>query len=420
MWNWRPKGLLVAGLIVLGLIPTLRAAWAQADAFTVSGVAVDATAESAAAARDAALAQGHVRAMRLLIERLVLQEDVRRVPLLDSSRVIDLVRDFSIEDERASDVRYLADLTFRFRPSAIRDFLRRSDVRFAETSSKPVLILPIFGQGGEVGLWQENNPWLQVWIARASGENLVPLVAPLGDLADIASIDAAQALAGNDLRLGDIARRYGATDVLITQAVLQGDPLEGEAPLQVSTRRAGGWQEQRQVVNSFRQQPGEDLDDFLARAADRIAEQVQDFWKRSNLLSFDFPRDMAVFVPFGSFADWLEVKRRLKGVASVTGSRLEYLTRQFAIMNLVVVGDDQQVALALAQRDLKLSTGPSSSWRLSLVATPPPAPVLPPATGSLGTVPPALPAAEAMESTAPIPPASETGEPPSGSLPVTE
>jgi hypothetical protein len=161
MWNMRARAVLIAGLLIvalgLALVPVGPAA-AQDDVFAVGGVEVDATAGNAAEAREAAIAQGHVLAMGRLMERLVLQADLSRVPILRSGELVNMVRDFSVAEERSSEVRYLADLTFRFKPVEVRSFLRRNKIRFAETRSKPVLVLPLYSDGGEIGLWREPIP----------------------------------------------------------------------------------------------------------------------------------------------------------------------------------------------------------------------------------------------------------------------
>ncbi len=378
MWNMCARAVLIAGLLIVGLglalVPAGPAA-AQDDVFAVGGVEVDATAGNAAEAREAAIAQGHVLAMRKLMERLVLQADLSRVPILRSGELVNMVRDFSVAEERSSEVRYLADLTFRFKPTEVRSFLRRNKIRFAETRSKPVLVLPLYSDGGEIGLWQEPNPWLQTWIARPPDDGLVPLVAPLGDLDDIATINEQQALSADAIALDEIARRYGADDVLITQVELESRTPAGEVPLRVTLRRARQIQMEPAVVNAFRQQTGEDLNAALRRAMARVVEEVQESWKRSNQLSYEQQRSVSALALYGSFTDWIEIQRRLSAAASVTSSRIEYLTRSFAILDLRVIGTDEQIASTLAQKDITLTTDGSAGWRMRLTRS----------SGGLGT-----------------------------------
>lgn len=357
--------------LLIGLFSVVLGAWpvaAQqhaAEVFTVRDVAVDVTAKTAAAAREAAHAQGHVDAMRRLLTRLLPVAQVSEVPELSAAQVAELVKDFEVADERTSDVRYLASLTFRFNPQGVRGFLRAQGFAHAETQSKPVLVLPVFGPAEQARLWADSNPWWHAWAIRDLDDGLVPLIVPLGDLADISAVTPEQALAGDLERLEALTRRYGAEDVLITQAVLQGEPEIGLASIQVGTSRIGRRQ-QSTIIDNVQQQPGEDLPDLFARAAAAVATEIQESWKLQNLLRPGSQRRITVTVPLKTLADWLEIKRRLNGVAGVQRSEVSLLSRRETEVDIDFVGDERQLALAMAQSDLSLTYEEASGWRLQL------------------------------------------------------
>ena len=183
---------------------------ADVAVYQVSGIPVDVTAETATSAREAALAEGHREAYRRLMARLVLEDDAAYVPSLSQPEIAQLIQDFSVSGEKTSAVRYLADLTFRFKPEAVRDLFRANRLRFTETRSKPLLVLPIYlSERGEVLLWEEDNIWAFAWAERDLTEELVPILVPLGDLGDVAAIDVQRAVAGDSDAMSDIALRYG-------------------------------------------------------------------------------------------------------------------------------------------------------------------------------------------------------------------
>lgn len=333
--------------------------------FTVRGIEVDVTAATAAEARETALAEGHVLAMQKLLARLLPREDVIRIQPFKPPQVVPYVKDFEVAEERTSDVRYLASLTFRFKPDPVRGLLRDAGLVHAETISKPVVVLPVYGPEGEARLWDETNPWWQVWAPRRPEDWLVPLIVPLGDLGDITAIDAAQALAGDAERLSAIAQRYGADDVLITQAVLSGDPMAFQATLQVGTSRLGA-QTHQTIIENYTQQPGETVDVLLARAAGAVDGEVQESWKQRNLLRPGTRREILVTVPIEGLDQWLEVKQRLGTVAAVQRSELSTISRTRTEVQITFVGEEQQLVLAMAQSDLVLSLNPVSGWQLEL------------------------------------------------------
>ena len=412
MWIRRTSAALFLGSLVIGfgLGPIAQDAHANSHVFTVSGVAVDVTAETAAAARKTAHAEGHVKAMAKLMVRLLTRNELGLIRELKPAEILAYVQDFSVANERTSDVRYLAELTFRFRPEPIRELLRASGLQHAETISKPVVVLPIFGIEGEAVLWDESNPWWSAWAARPPGGWLVPLIVPLGDLGDLTAVDAARALNGEVEALGAIARRYGAEDVLITQSVLLGDPVLGQATLQVGTVRLGGFAQQT-TIDNYAQPAGGTVQDLLALAADAIGADVQEAWKQRNLLRPGSQREFAVTVPVTQLADLIEVKRRLIGVAAVRGAKVTALSRNKAELAITFVGAEEQLVLAMAQSDLELTLFPGIGWELRLRGSAPPqpapTPVSAPAPGPASAVVPAVGDTAADAINAPSIPAAE-------------
>src|SRR5258708_10237993 len=156
-------------MALLALILSLAAApgWAQAvrdsGTFTVRNVAVDRTASTAAAAREAALVDGQRTALRRLFERLVPRSEYRRLPNLPDSRISDVVENFEVQSERTSAVRYIASLTYRFRGDDVRNLLRNANIPFAETYAKPYLVLPVLRDHGGALLWDDRNPARAAW-----------------------------------------------------------------------------------------------------------------------------------------------------------------------------------------------------------------------------------------------------------------
>jgi hypothetical protein len=350
----------VAGVFatVLGC-GTVRAA----DVFQVAGVAVDVTAETAAAAREQALREGEVQAFRRLLERLTLRIDHGHLPKLRLDEIEGYVKDFSIDQEKTSPVRYLARLNVRFKAENVRRLLIEYGLPFAETPSKPVLVLPVYQATAALLLWDDPNPWFESWKSLPPADGLVPLVLPLGDLADIAAIGAEQAIDGDVQRLAAVGRRYGVGDTLVARAILGIDPGRGTPRIEVFVTRYGSGLDQQTSVNSFAADGGESREALLRRAAGEVARQVEDAWKEATVLQFDETAVLAVTVPVDGLGAWLRVRRRLAAVATVRRVDLVLLSRDEVRINLHYIGEPEQLILALEQTDLVLYEE-SGSWIL--------------------------------------------------------
>jgi hypothetical protein len=329
-----------------------------ADVFTVGPVPVDATGKSAAEAREQARTDGQRRAFSALIERLTLASDRARVPRVDAAALNNLVQDFAVANERSSAVRYLADLTFRFRADPLRRLLRGAGVPFAETQSKPVVVLPVLVGEGTPVLWDSPNPWRDAWANRRTQGGLVPFIVPTGDLADLAAVDAPQAIAGDRAAFDKIAQLHGNGEVLVSEA-----RARGESVFETITTRYGAGGGPQGLAQTWRANPGESEADLLARAVEGVAASVEEVWKQENLLRFGQEAKLAVSVPVQSIEDWVGVRERLSGVAAIQRADVVGLNRSEARLELSYIGDPAQLKLALAQRDLVLEEG-SPSWTL--------------------------------------------------------
>jgi hypothetical protein len=358
------------GGAIAGITPAQAA---DPEVFTVRAVAVDATAGAADQARDEALAAGQMTALNRLMARLILKSDIAKLPSFGADAVRDLVKDFEVANEKTSAVRYLASLTVRFKPEAVRGLLRQHGVGFAETRSKPLLVLPVFEIIGALSLWDAPNPWRQAWKQVPPSDGLVPLVQAKGDLKDIAVIGAEQAVQGDNQRLAAMTKRYGAADVLIARAGMRypdNPPAEGAQGqwLQISLSRFGTASLEQTRIEAFYLQPGESNDALFVRAAHAIADQIEENWKRNNRLRFDTGDELTVEVPLRSLAEWLKIKEKLETVAFIRRSDLIYLTPKTAWLRLNFIGDEEQLRLALIQSDLSLQRG-ATSLMLLLGAT---------------------------------------------------
>ena len=333
-----------------------------ADAFTIEHVEVDATADSAAAARERAIASGQQIAFNRLLDRLTLHDQRTGLPQPSAAEIGDLVRDFAVEDEKASAVRYLASLSVRFRPDEIRALLRNAGVPFAETMSKPIVVVPLFRSNAGMALWDGTNPWLHGW-QNIRPDGLVPFVTPLGDLDDTVALDAAKAQAGNAEGLSTLAWRYQAGSVIVATA--EPRQQDGRAlTVQLTTARynADGSRDGAPATRTITVE-GNDADAQWRNAAAGMAEGIEDAWKRANLIRFDAEHSLVTTVPLSALGDLLEVRQRLAGVSFLRSYDVLYLARDTAQFRLNFFGDERQLSIALAQNDLTLEQD-ATGWVL--------------------------------------------------------
>ncbi len=352
-------------MLLLGALCALSApaaAQSRFDVFTIAPVRVDVTAASASTARDQALIEGERRALQMLIERLTLAAGRSRLPQPNSAQLSDLVQGFEVANERRSGVRYIADYTFHFRPDSVRQLLGQAGIAFAETPSKPLVVLAVLLDGDRAALWDDPNPWRDAWARAKLPPGLVPLVIPLGEIADVAAIDTDAALHGDDARLRSLSQRYDGDDVLVTAATVSQSATRSLDV--VTSRYTPGNPASRQTwSNSVTANPTESDTAMMTRALADTMARVEEAWKVANILDLRQSGTLTVRVAAGSLRDWIVVRDRLTGIPAVRSSQLMSIDRGGARVEIRYVGDPAQLRLALAQRDLELS-GNDPDWVL--------------------------------------------------------
>jgi hypothetical protein len=359
------RGFLLAMAGFLLTLPAL-AQTRSGPVFTVSNVAVDATSQSAVQARDIARADGERRAFRMLMERLTLKQDWNRLPKVTDADLFGLVQDFEVTSERSSTVRYLATLTYRFRPEPVRRLLQNRGIAFTETRSKPLVVVPVLSAGNRAVLWDDPNPWRAAWTRQPLGEGLVPMQVPTGDLAALQAADAQQALKGDKEALAELGRRYDNGDVLVTQAALSGSG--DQRVLQLTTARYSDGYSDQNWVSTIKSDPKESDEDFFARAVGVVLDDVSEAWKKATLQRSGDEATLIALVPMTNLKDWVVVRDRLQSVPAIQRAVLLSLSQEGARIEIHYVGDPQQLQLVLSQRDLALAQG-DADWTLSAKGT---------------------------------------------------
>ena len=333
------------------------------DIFTVKAVQIDETAESAAAARAIALVAGQKEAWRRLLERLVPRNALGAAPAGTPDLFSNIVGGISVDSEKTSSVRYLADLTVRFKPDAVRRLFRDGGLRWAETASKPLVVLPVYRAQGTVQLWDITNLWHKAWQELPDSDALFRLVVPDGQPADLADISPDQALAGDSARIAAIARRYAADGALVAAATLMAGEGASPGSLEVTVSRFGPGGDERTSVSSYAKSAETPLPSLLKSAAAQLRRDFEEGWKQENLLRFGEQRELIAVAPLSGLPALIRLKALLGSVAEIRAVEVLSISRDQTKIRLLYLGDPSQLVLALAQKDLALTRG-AVEWQL--------------------------------------------------------
>jgi hypothetical protein len=370
----------VVALIVVAILATAAAAQ-ETDPFSAK-VTVDATADSAAKARDIARADGQRRALNIIAEHLAAGGAPPKVPKLDDKAITDLVANFEVSNEKMSAVHYSAEYIFHFRPGETRKLLGNPGpaanakpgdatanpaggavAAAASPPAKATLVVPLYQADGPVRLWEEPNPWREAWDQHPPATGALHLVVPLGDAGDVAAIDADKARAGDAAAITAIARHNGADEVLVPQASLQG-PADKPTGIDLNVRRYRGGQLVDTHTETLVAKPGEGGDALLTRAVAAIGAGVAGGWKKEAGPRLEQEGSLTAVLPISGLEDWVTARDRIAAMPVVKKVNLVALSLQEATIEISYTGSVDQLKTALSSLGLTLERG-DAAWRLT-------------------------------------------------------
>ena len=351
-----------ARALALSLILACGTARGEA-VFTVAHVPIDAEAASSAEARELAIAAGQRDALEILLRRLTVEGASLPAPAEDS--VAAMVAGFEIDRELVSTTRYRASLTVDFDPAEVRRLLRESGVAYAETVSKPVLVVAVQRDPGGILLWEDGNRWRRAWEERPPHGGLVPILLPLGDIIDLGAVDAKRALASDAEALGALGRLYGTSAVARSPASRA--PLPSQSPPRPlkphggrrrrgigrrpgSRSRSAGSLPETNLPSPLIGRTGESERALLERGTDRVVALLEDAWKAANLIRYDDH-----VLGDRSIASLGAVHPAFAALAMVAAVEIDSLSLREGRLTLRYHGSADQLRLALDQSDLALT-----------------------------------------------------------------
>ena len=332
------------------------------DVYTVTDIPVDVTAATTTAAREQAFLEGQRTGLTQLGEQLGIPAFDLTVQRLSDEDIEQLVRSFSVSNERTLPGRYIADMTFVYEPEAMRALLREGRVNTAQSvDNSRVVIIPVFdgGQGSGPRLWDPPNPWFDAWLNfDPTGRNTEILV-PYGDLLDVSDLSVEAAVAADTTALASLVSRYGAGRSVVAVATPEGNSLSVSlsavslsslqaidtvvAPLSAGRLDSGAMQQAvRQVADR--------IDTGLFLAGLPPGQEPTRFSTGGNASS------LTVSVPINVPSDWYQISQTLSQLPIIVGETLLSLGPREAILRIEHLGSEDQLRAALEERTLSLQS----------------------------------------------------------------
>ena len=342
--------------LVLNLIVVIAAALASSqfaaadDPFTVSGIKVDATAQSAVEAQTRAINSGRAKAWQTLYRRLTKQKDWGRQPPLDDATLQRLVRSYQARDQRSSTTRFVANMTYVFNAGAVRRILQQASLAYSDVTARPIMVIPL-APG-----WSPQTPWTHAWKDPRFAHGAVQLVLPLADNIDEPALASLHFESATWQDVEPMASRVHSAEVYLVLVIPQ------RAQMIVKIRRlaaSAGAAIPDTVVPVTPKTPAAKA---FGEVADAAANAIIDSWKSRSAIDFAKRSRLVASMHVETLADWTETLQKLGTVSTVSDVNVVAMDIGEARVAISYAGSTDQLNEQLTHAGLALSNENGGWW----------------------------------------------------------
>ncbi len=320
--------------------------------YDVAKLSVDVTAQDAVAARDMGMADAQMRAVTIVLQRLVPLGAQEQLPELTTEQAEGMVNGVSIRKEQNSTTRYIAALDVSVNEQAVKRLLQEQSIPYSEERAPAISLLPVVIAGDSVKS-EGAEGWRQAWEDLDLSHSMTPatILRPRPDL-DAATVKAV--LAGDAQALAAMQGNYGYGPLVIAV----GEAADGN----FVTRLAGA--DSVGAINFGRSDALSGDATAAAREAAAIAFAIiENRWKVSQSGGVpptevnhapgtepvpgaageapppaEVPRNVVAQVEFSGLKDWQDIRGRLMNVAGIQALEVNSLSARAASVTFDYAG----------------------------------------------------------------------------------
>ncbi|MDG1707724.1 MAG: DUF2066 domain-containing protein, partial [Emcibacteraceae bacterium] len=346
----------------------------EATIYTIYNVEVDEMSQNVTTSRARALRLGQRAAFDRLLRRITLTSDKEKLPRFSDDEIQEYITGFEINDERRSNVRYMASLVVHFNRDRVNELLSAQQIPSAETLGISVSVLPIFEEGGTLRLWERENHWRLAWEEYDMINNLVPIDTPAPSLMNRMYMSAMQAKNDNQRIISQFIEKNRLNELIVATARLEKDNVNGILSLNIDMKQNNFNTPDENSFNTLRvslpeyDEEGEsNMAAIFEAGVDAATAWVDDLWKLKVLVNYGLSSKIAVIGDLDSINHWLVIQKQLNRVNLVKKIDLKSIKIDQVDLEIEFSGEEEQLVLSLAQQGISLlQNEENQEWKIGL------------------------------------------------------
>ncbi len=308
----------------------------QNKTYIIDEIAIDVTAENAVQARENAILEAQRSAFDKLVKNTLNDADYQSLPTISDQMLTDLVRGFSVKNERSSADRYKAEFTVTFDEEKLERFLGVVGLADFHKGHSSIVIMPFLQIGSKLILWDEPNPWREAWQKNVilNTDNLTIRV-PIGDISDIADIPDASAFTPDSANITTILERYNAQHVIYAVAKTKGPVLDPSEGVRVTLYSVSP----NSVTRLNQIAVTHDLEKLsFENAITETVDYLEKNWSSQITFSEIQSQSVTAQLYMSGLAEWVDIKRQIESLANVENVKNNSMTHDRVDLTIEYTG----------------------------------------------------------------------------------
>ena len=289
--------------------------------------------------RSIAIETSYEIALSRYLKWITLKESLDIKNLVDLLDARDYVSGYSIENEKYKREKYSALITVNFEKNKLEKFLERKKIKFFSKKGPKTLIIPIINIEQRLILWDDPNPWFDVWLRRPLDSNLNLFTLPDGEADDLITLSAKDAVNLKYFKIKKLANKYQAEQAYILLVNVESYNEKLNLRVEVYNGLTQDFIFSSNIENIETYNFGYKLNVL----ADNFADYFDDLWVKENLDNINSETKLLAEISYEKYNEWIKIKNFLNNNEKILKYKILTLSNKNALVELNILSIDDLV-----------------------------------------------------------------------------
>jgi hypothetical protein len=278
-------------------------------------------------------------ALSRYLKWITLKENPEIINLVDLLEARNYVSGYSIENEKYKREKYSALITVTFEKNKLEKFLEKQNIEFFSKKGPKTLIIPIIKYEQRLILWDDPNPWFDVWLRRPLDSNLNLFTLPDGEADDLITLSAQDAVNLKYFKIKKLANKYQAEQAYILLVNVK----SYNEKFNLSVEVYDGLTQEFIFSSDIENIETHNFDYNLNVLADTFADYFDDLWVKENLDNINSETKVLAEISYKKYNEWIKIKNFLNNNEKILKYKILTISNKNALIELNILSIDDLI-----------------------------------------------------------------------------